>query len=194
MNRTTRQGTRTRRMLIVCAALVIGLGGLLLWPRSRVPAGAATAATAAAAATTAKETNRAQLARLTALVSRLSNRPAEPAPERLLTSDERIRALAAGDPVGTLVPILAGLPKEKQLEMLKAMMSWPDNKLLFQIPELANATERPLTERAALAQELGEAIVGSLEDEGYHYDLPACFRAVGAPLAPPPPDQIPPQL
>jgi hypothetical protein len=95
----------------------------------------------------------------------------------------------ADDPVGAVIPMLKGMPKVKQLEILKGMMLLPDNKLMFQIPDLADARATPLAERVALSREIGTQLIGALEDEGLRYDLPADYVPVGAAIAPPPESQ-----
>jgi len=186
----TKDGAKGKTILVACVLLVAGVVGVVVWSRSRAPA----LATVEPGATAVTSTNRAQLARLVDVLLRLPRNQAVPRPAMPMTDDERIRARAAGDPVGTMMPILAGLPKPKQLEMLKVMMTWPDSKLMFHIPELANQIDRPFAERSALAEEIAGALIESLEQEGYHYDLPVSFQPVGAALAPPPADQIPPHI
>ncbi|HVZ74167.1 MAG TPA: hypothetical protein VHJ20_17430 [Polyangia bacterium] len=103
-----------------------------------------------------------------------------PAPNEAkpITVDERIAERAKGDPIAAVVPSLTGMPKATQLEMLKAMQSWPEHKFMWQVPSLARATDLPIDERIALSEELNRNLIATLEGEGVHAELPKGFTPV----------------
>jgi hypothetical protein len=183
--------SRSRRATLLFAG-VVAVGGLALTFALRsLPAAPPPRPRIAAAQTPEASARHAELARLLTVLATM--RP-EPSPAQRHTSDApRDAAPVDPDHVGTVIPMLRGMPKVKQLEILKAMMLLPDNKLMSQMPQLANAREKPLSERRALAQELGTQLISSLEDEGVEYELPPGYTPVGAPLEPPPDSQAYPE-
>jgi hypothetical protein len=145
------------------------------------------------AQTSEASARRAELTRMLTVLASIRPEPASSAAQRRPIDNPRGATSVAADPVGDSIPMLSGMPKVKQLEILKAMMLLPDNKLMFQIPRLANAREKPFSERVALAREIGAQLIGALEDEGVEYELPPGYTPVGAPLEPPPESQAHPQ-
>ena len=81
--------------------------------------------------------------------------------------------------------------KARQLEALKQMRLWPGDKCAFQFPTIVSNPHLTPTERRAMASEMTEALIESLENEGIHYELPAGFQPTGVAVAQPPLDSYP---
>jgi hypothetical protein len=187
-----RSGAHPRKILLVLLGLAVAIPMIVMIARRP----RASTGDALASGAQPPSQNAVKLARLMKTLQALRKAPPQVVPTglALVTVDDRLSEAAMGDPVGTAVPSLAALPKEKQIEMLKAMMSWPDHKFMSQVPQLAQARDLPLEERISLSEDLGHQLITHLEDEGYHFDLPPNFQPVGAPLPPLPPSEHPPNL
>jgi hypothetical protein len=161
--------------LAAAGALVCIAGVSLAWPRAEPPSEPRTRARSEVSAPRLDTTERVELAAG-------SGAPALAAPTQ---------ATEEHDYVAEQMPLLRGLPKQRQLELLKQMALWPGDKLAFQMPAVVENAHLSPAERRAMAEELAGAVMESIEGEGIRYDLPEGFRPTGMPIPPPPPGTYP---
>jgi hypothetical protein len=104
-----------------------------------------------------------------------------------MSQDEVMKQKAAGDPVALAIPILTGVPAEKQLEYIRWVRTLPEGRLIANMPEFNTRDDLSLAEIARLATAKMESLESYLSSKGVQApELPPGFVSVQmVPKAPP---------